>query len=56
MLIMLLLKIVVHMNTRYLTNSYHSIEMMYNFKQFLINYAEENDSLLPGRVLRYIKG
>ena len=50
------LEVRVHKNSRFLPYNYLSIEVIYNIKQFLINYAKENAILQPGRVPDYRKG
>lgn len=49
------LEVRVHKNSRSLPHNYLSFDVIHNFKQFLINYAEENAILLPGRVPGYKK-
>lgn len=44
------LQVRLHKSSKCLPHNYLSIDVVFNFKQFLINYAEENAILLPGRV------
>ena len=47
------LEVRIHKNKKLLSHNYLSIEVINNFKRFLINYCEENAILLPGRVPGY---
>ena len=47
------LQVRIHKSSKCLPHNYPSIEVIFDFKQFFINYAEENATLLPGRIPGY---